>query len=125
MKSSYEAVNAVYNVLQDAGLSYSVYKYNRPTKLSDTEYAIINSLDIDAEVLQKVIVNVNYYCKDIAPGIPDSSKLETNSDLLIGLLTEHWDGTAKIDIDTNKIGWDYALNQHYANIRLSVKLLNN
>lgn len=125
MYTANSAINKVWNLVNGSGVSYPVYKYTKPVKSTATEYAVVNSMPINSGVLQKCIVNVNYYTSDLAPGIPDAGKMELELLSLMAVL-EQADGDGyMVDFESNQIGWDYNEGKHYANIKLSVKLINN
>ena len=126
MKTVDAAISLVYAVLKDEenGLGVPVYKYKKPTKLEHDEFVVINSLPINTGVLQKCIVNVNYYAKDLAPGIPDTPTLESGSSSVLGLLDGFSGSGSVVDFEQHQIEWDYASSRHYSNLRFSVKLIN-
>lgn len=105
------------------------YLTTKPTpKPSDAiipEYIVINSLPITPGPMQKCIVNVNYHVKDIAPGVKDSTKIEAGSNAVIAILNEVLTTTYQIDIESQETFRDEKLGEHFSNIRLSFKLINN
>lgn len=130
MKTQDTAVNAVYAILKGGGgVSQPVYKYTKPTYTTPDEFYVLNALPINKGVMQQVYINVNFYCKDTGDGIPDIVTLQdaaaevmtlvqnTSGDLL---------GTGyMIDFESQEYHREPAINMHYSNIRLSVKLINN
>jgi hypothetical protein len=124
MKTTDIAIDVVCTALTgEEGLEVPVFMYKKPTKVDPDEYVVVNSLPINSGVLQKCIVNVNYYAKDIAPGIPDSEKLAAGNAAVVALL-DGYSGAAFADFEQQQIEWDYALSRHYSNLRFSVKLIN-
>ena len=125
MKTVNHAIDAVYSRLKgQGGLAAPVYKYTKPTSIDPAEYVVLNSMPIDSGVLQKVFINVNYYVKEMAPGVPDLTKLNAGTAAVMTLLQEHHVTGLMIDFDGQQIEWDYELSRYYSNMRFSVKLVN-
>jgi hypothetical protein len=125
MKTVNHAIDAVYSRLKgQGGISVPVYKYTKPTKIDPAEYVVLNSLPIGSGVLQKVFINVNYYVKDLDPGVPDLTKLNAGTAAVMTLLQEYYSSGIKTDFDGQQIEWDYELSRYYSNIRFSIKLIN-
>lgn len=132
MKTQDTVINYVYNLLSDSdGVQVPVYKYTKPTNITPDEFVVINALPISAGVMQRVIVNVNYYCKDIDPanGLPDIEKLECRSLTMMTMLQEVTaveSGTGyHIDFESQEYYRESEINMHYSNFRLNVKLFNS
>jgi hypothetical protein len=123
MKTTDHAINYIFQVLDDAtGISCPIYKYNKPSKSNDSEFIVINSLPINAGVLQKCHVNVNYHVNDKQPGIPDTTKLSAMTADIMVLLEEI--SETGIHIDFERQEYIREENKHYSNTRFSVKLVN-
>lgn len=126
-KTSDYAIGIVYGLL--SSITVPKYRQTKPTpKTSDAvikEYIVINSLPITPGPMQKCIVNVNYHVKDIAPGVKDSTKIEAGSNAVIAILNEVLTTTYQIDIESQETFRDEKLGEHFSNIRLSFKLINN
>lgn len=111
--------------------SISVPKYlqTKPTpKAGDapvTEYIVINALPINADVMQKCYVNVNYHVKDIGPGIKDTTKIEAGSSVVFVILKEASGTSYMIDFESQETIREEALGEHYSNLRFSFKYINN
>jgi hypothetical protein len=131
MKTQDTAINYIYDILTDSdGIQVPVYKYTKPTNTTPDEFVVLNALPISAGVMQKLIVNVNYYCKDIdvANGLPDIETLECRNTSLMTLLEEVTAVSDSvgyhIDFESQEYHREAAINKHYSNIRLNVKLFN-
>lgn len=125
MKTVNHAIDAVYSRLKgQGGLAVPVYKYTKPTNTDPDEYVVLNSLPIGGGVLQKVFINVNYYVKELAPGVPDQTKLNAGTAAVMALLQDYYLSGIKTDFDGQQIEWDYELSRYYSNMRFSVKLIN-
>lgn len=127
-KTTDYVIGVIYLLL--ASLTKPKYLKTKPTKSTATEYVVINSLPINANVMQKCYVNVNYHVKDIdgGPGvgfIPDSTKLETGSALVLSLLKEVSTTTYLIDFESQETIREEQLGEHYSNLRFSFKNINN
>ena len=128
MKTTATAINEVFTNLK-AGLNVPIFKYTNPTPKKVDEYVIINSLPISADIMQKCTVNVNYHVKDLSVGIPDIEKLETGTENVLGLIQEIVNRDSEfidilIDYESQETLRDEALNEHYSNIRFTVKIIN-
>lgn len=130
MKTSLTAINKVFSVLKSAGgLSISVFKQTKPTDKHLKEYTVINALPINSDVMQACIVNVNYHTKDLKAGYPDNERLDLTSSSIIALLDGVVDQSNSsidilIDYQSQETIREEALNEHYSNIRFSVKIIN-
>lgn len=125
MRTQDAAINTVFGVLTDENnVTCPVYKYTKPTATTPDEFIVLNALPIDANVMQTVIVNVNYYVKDIGDGLPDIEVLECRTADLMDLLTETEGDLYMIDFVSQEYHRQAQINYHYSNIRLSVKLIN-
>ena len=131
MKTQDTAINYIYTLLADSdGVQVPVYKYTKPTNITPNEFAVINALPISAGVMQRVIINVNYYCVDIdkANALPDIETLECRNATLMTLLQEVTDVDEgigyHIDFESQEILRESEINMHFSNIRLNVKLFN-
>lgn len=132
MKTQDTVINYIYDLLADSdGVQVPVYKYTKPKNKTPDEFVVINALPISAGVMQRVIVNVNYYCadKDKANGLPDIETLECRNLTLMTLLQEVTDvesGTGyHIDFESQEYHRESQINMHYSNFRLNVKLFNS
>lgn len=89
------------------------------------EYIVINSLPINANVMQKCYVNVNYHVKDIAAGTPDITKLEAGSASGMAALEQVTTTSYLIDFESQETIREEQLGEHYSNLRFSFKFINN
>ncbi|OPZ49356.1 MAG: hypothetical protein BWY95_00149 [Bacteroidetes bacterium ADurb.BinA104] len=100
------------------------YLLRKPTKAADPAYIVINSLPINADVMQKCIVNVNYHVKDMGLGIPDLAKLEAGTTAILDILQKVTTSGFLMDFESQEIFPETALSEHFSNIRFSVKQIN-
>ena len=89
------------------------------------EYIVINSLPINADVMQKCYVNVNYHVKDIGPGLKDHTALEAGSASVLSVLKQVTTTAYLIDFESQETIREPALGEHYSNLRFSFKYINN
>lgn len=129
--SSFKTSDYVIGVVRGLLGSITVPKYltTKPTpKSSDTvinEYVVINALPINADVMQRCIVNVNYHVKDIAPGVKNTTRIEAGSALVLAALKEVSVQSYMIDFESQETIREDALGEHYSNLRFSFKYVNN
>ena len=100
------------------------YLLRKPTKAADPAYIVINSLPINADVMQKCIVNVNYHVKDMGLGIPDLAKLKAGTTAILDILQKVTTSGFLMDFESQEIFPETALSEHFSNIRFSVKQIN-
>jgi hypothetical protein len=106
------------------------YLKTKPTSANDTEYIVINSLPINADVMQKCYVNVNYHVKDKDQGpnvgfVEDTAKLEAGSQAVMALLQKVTTTAYLIDLESQDTIREEGLGEHYSNLRFSFKNINN
>lgn len=89
------------------------------------EYIVINALPINADVIQKCYVNVNYHVTDIEPGKPDITKIEDGSNEVLAILKEVLTTAYLIEFDRQETIREDARDEHYSNLRFSFKNINN
>lgn len=122
MKTTDTAISSVYTLL--SGMNKPLYKLEKPAKNVHTEYIVVNSLPINSGVLQKCYVNVNYHVKDLSPGIPNMTLLESATASLMVILTSNSSSGILIDFESQEYIKEESLNEHYSNIKVSVKIIN-
>ena len=123
MKTSDYCVGIVCGLL--GSLTKPRYIGNKPDSLVVSEYVVINSLPINADVLQKVYINVNYHVKDIAGGNPDIVKLEVGSNAVLAILEKVSTTAYLIDFEGQETIREAQLGEHYSNLKFSFKNINN
>lgn len=103
------------------------YLKTSPANLSASvkEYIVINSLPVNADVMQKCYVNVNYHVKDIEEGKPDITKIEAGSNAVLSALKKVTTTAYLIDFEGQETIREEERNEHYSNLRFSFKHINN
>lgn len=119
-----QVVLIVYGLL--GSLTVPKYLKTTPEDLSPSikEYVVVNALPINANVMQKCYVNVNYHVKDIGPGRPDHSKLDAGSQAVLALLKEVAADTYLIDFESQETIRESSRGEHFSNMRFSFKYIN-
>jgi len=121
-KTSDFAVGLVYGLL--GSITKPKYRNTKPTLSTAPEYVVINALPINANVMQKCYVNVNYHVKDIAAGTPDITKLEAGSAAVLAVLKQVTTTAYLIDFEQQETIREEQLGEHYSNLRFSFKQIN-
>ena len=121
-------IDVVYSLL--GSITVPKYRKTKATASVASEYVVINSLPINANVMQKCYVNVNYHVKDIdgGPGvgfIPDDTRLEAGSALILAALKQVTTTNHLIDFEGQETIREQQLEEHYSNLRFSFKNINN
>lgn len=124
MKTTDIAINKVYSILKTGNVK-PLFKWLKPTNKKAPEYTVINALPVGDGVIQKCRVNVNFHAKDLNAGIPDIETLETATATIMGLVQEVAQRDIVIEFESQQYIKEPQLEEHYSNIRLSVKMLNN
>jgi len=121
-KTTDQIISVVFSLLRL--LPVNRYSITKPTKAVDTEYIVINSLPINADVMQKCYVNVNYHVKDLANGTPDQTKLQSGAESVLNILSKVSTATYLIDFESQETFREEALKEHFSNLRFSFKNIN-
>jgi len=121
-------IDSVYSLL--GSITVPKYRKTKPSKSTAVEYIVINSLPINANVMQKCYVNVNYHVKDIDGGsgvglTPDDTKLAAGSLLVLNILEKVTTTAYLIDFEGQEVIREEQLGEHYSNLRFSFKNINN
>ena len=121
-------IDIVYSLL--GSITVPKYRKTKPTKSTAGEYVIINSLPINANVMQKCYVNVNYHVKDIDGGTstgltPDDTKLAAGTALVLAALKKVTTTAYLIDFESQETIREEQIGEHYSNLRFSFKNINN
>lgn len=124
MKTTDLALQEVYSLIKASEITTPLYKLNKPSKKSHTEYIVLNALPIGPGTLQKCYVNVNYHVKDLSSGMPDMATLEAGTAALMAELEIANVAGILIDFEQQEYFREDSLGEHYSNIRLSVKIIN-
>lgn len=126
-KTSDFAVGLVLGLL--SSINKPKYRNTKPSASTATEYIVINSLPINANVMQKCYVNVNYHVKDLNGGVgignvPDITKLEAGSTSVLSVLKKVTTSNYLIDFESQETIREEQLGEHYSNLRFSFKNIN-
>ena len=121
-KTPIEAAQIVFGLL--SSLTIKRHLMVRKTKDTSTEYIVVNALPINAGVMQKCYVNVNFHVKDLADGTPNTARLNAVSTMILDILEEVDGDGYLIDFESAETFQEPALGEHFANLRYSVKVIN-
>lgn len=121
-RTSIDCAQVVFGLL--TSLTVKRYLFVRKTKDVNTEYIVVNALPVNAAVMQKCYVNVNIHVKDFADGTPNIERLKEISTMVLDIL-QKVDGTNYLlDFESNETFREEALREHFANLRFSLKIVN-
>jgi len=121
--TTHDIVRLVYGLL--GTITVPKYMYDKPTHVVAGEYLVVNALPIDSDVMQICHVNVNYHVKDLSPGVADHSKLKAGADAVLAILEKVSTATYLIDFETQTVMKELNQDEHFSNLRFSVKNINN
>lgn len=129
MKTTATAINRAVYVLThtDNGVEVPVYKRTAPTeKTLPAEYIVVNSLPVGKGVLQACVINANYHCKDVGPGMAYSDKLEAGQEAVMSRLDSCKDSEDGIFVyfESEETIADTKRGEHYSNMRFKVQIIN-
>lgn len=120
-------IGIVYGLL--APLTVKKYRVIKPPlkvgQVPETEYIVINSLPIPADVMQKVFINVNYHVADLSNGTPDTEKLMAGSIQVLNILQKVTGDHYMIDFEHQETHKEESLGESFSNLRFSFKYINN
>lgn len=122
-KSGREIVDIVYGLLGPLSASTPVFKYTKPPLVLN-EYIVVNALPVNAAVLQKCYINVNYHVKDIEDGKPNDIRLRAGFSAVMNILEKVSATNYLIDFESTEEFEEAALKEHFVNMRFSVKYFN-
>ncbi len=127
-KTTEYVIDVVYSLL--GSITVPKYRKSKPAQSTASEYVVINSLPINANVMQKCYVNVNYHVKDIDGGpsvgfIPNDTRLSAGSALVLAALKKVTETNHLIDFESQETIREAQFNEHYSNLRFSFKNINN
>ena len=127
-KTTDYVIDVVYSLL--GSITVPKYRKTKPTKSTASEYVVINSLPINANVMQKCYVNVNYHVKDIDGGptvgfVPNDTRLSAGTALILAALKEVTGTNYLVDFESQETIPESQFNEHYSNLRFSFKNINN
>ena len=126
--ADYKTTDEIIKIVEGLLGSISKPKYLKesPQDLSPTvkEYVVINSLPVNADVMQKCYVNVNYHAKDIGPGKYDHTTLASASQTILTALKAVTASSYLIDFESQETIGEPERSEHYTNLRFSFKYIN-
>lgn len=126
--ADYKTTDEIIKIVEGLLGSISKPKYLKesPQDLSPTvkEYVVINSLPVNADVMQKCYVNVNYHAKDIGPGKYDYTTLASASQTILTALKAVTASGYLIDFESQETIGEPERSEHYTNLRFSFKYIN-
>lgn len=127
-KTTDYAIGTVYSLL--GTITVPKYRNSKPTESTAEEYVVINALPINADVMQKCYINVNYHVKDINGGIgvgliADNTKLDAGTALVLAALKKVTATDYLIDFESQETFREDKIGEHYSNLKFSFKNINN
>lgn len=122
-KTTDQILQTVFGLL--SGISVKKYLVTRPVTVTDSEFIVINSLPINAEVMQKAYINVNYHVKDLAEGIPNMARISAGTAAVLTTLQKVTGTNYLIDFESQEIFREEGQKEHFNNLRFSFKNINN
>ena len=126
MKTVNDAVNLIYSAMKGNGILIPIYLFQKPTQLQPDQYYVVNGLPISSGVMQSCKVNVNFFAKDIAPGIPNLTSLESGANSIVSMFVSYADNTNGIYVElySQSVARSDSSGEHYTNVKLNVTFLN-
>lgn len=123
---AYQTTDSILGIVYGLLTSITVPKYIKtsPAKSIPKEYVVINSLPINADVMQKCIINVNYHVKDIGEGQPDTTRLIAGFNAIMNIMAKVTTTVYLIDFEGQETIREEARGEHYTNMRFSFKYIN-
>ena len=126
--ADYKTTDEIIKIVEGLLGSISKPKYLKesPQDLSPLvkEYVVINALPVNANVMQKCYVNVNYHAKDIGPGKYDYTTLASASQTILTALNKVTASSYLIDFESQETLGEPERFEHYTNLRFSFKYIN-
>jgi hypothetical protein len=127
MRTSFNIVDIIYKELYAAisgAITGKVYKNSRPVN-SNKEDVVVGSLPINAEQIQRAVVNVNIHVPNLQVSIggqqdsqADTARLSQLTTMVIGVLKDKVYNDYWFDIQQQNLFKDETTGDHYSNIRI-------
>jgi hypothetical protein len=135
MKSSLDSVTDVFKLLNSspvkALISGGIYKYKRPLN-STLEDIVINSLGLNANPIQRGLVNVNIHVENLVIASnpadrsqPNTARMKVLTDAAVTTLKENWGTTEDLLIEVDNTQVFEENTHHFSNIRVLFYSLQN
>lgn len=101
------------------------YKHTRPASGTPDQFIVVNAFSTGSGIMQKFVLNVNYHKKNLSGGVPDNLKLQSSSQAILDILEEYESADMLIEIESQEIVPEPQFDEHYSNLRFSLKMINN
>ncbi|WP_231464678.1 hypothetical protein [Pedobacter sp. Leaf132] len=127
-KLSIEAIEIVYKLLKDGGITLEMFKGNKPDGFSG-ECIVINSLGMTNEQLQESLINVNVFVPNLSQKIGTSQdnsqanypRIKELSKQVYELLDEVDQDEWSLNIEQDYIIANEGFNEHFNNFRIEFR----
>lgn len=106
-----------------SSINVTKYKHTRPSSAAPDQFIVVNAFSTGSGIMQKFVLNVNYHKKNLAGGVPDNLKLQSNSQAILDILEEYESADMLIEFETQETVSEN--DEHYSNLRFSLKMINN
>jgi hypothetical protein len=101
------------------------YPNNRPVKNPPVKFFVVNGFCTVPGIMQKFVINVNCHAKNIS-GNMDRSTLDSMSVAVLNILEEYDSpGELIIEFESQETISEANADEHYSNLRFTVKSINN
>lgn len=129
MKTTFEIDDIIYAKLKGSALksaiSGDIYRGRKPAG-SKKEDVVIANLGINADQLQRGIVNVNIYVPGITVQsqgvqdftVPNTKRMKELANIACGVLDDNMDGEVYYTVEQQLTIYDRETNEHFINIRV-------
>ena len=107
-----------------ASVSTQKYKHTRPESPAPEQFIVINAFCVGSGPLQKFVLNVNCHARNLSGGVIDNLKLSTMSQSVLNILEDYNSTALLIDFEGQEIIPETQLNEHYSNLKFSLKTIN-
>lgn len=121
-KTSTQIIDTVISLL--ASITVPKYPKTKPDALQPSEYIVVNTLGIDADLMQVCHVNVNYHVKDITQGTPDNAKIKAGEALVMAILNKVTATSYMIDFEGQYDEREPNQNEHLSNLKFKFLQIN-
>ena len=106
-------------------INLTKYKHSRPATGTPEEFIVVNAFSVSSGIMQKFVLNVNYHKKNLSGGVPDNVKLQSRSQSILDILEEYESADMLIEYETQEVIQEAQMDEHYSNLRFSLKMINN
>jgi len=116
------AVQQVVTLL--ASVAIQKYKYTRPESPAPERFIVINAFCVGTGPMQKFVLNVNCHARNLSGGVIDTLRLNDMAQSVLNIIEDYGSTSLLIDLESMETIPESQFNEHYTNLKFSLKTIN-